>query len=93
MNDAIKNLKVASQLIADAKILIQSRVEIGRVLPLEDDLHEAQDIARKIGSDNATIESELGTFERMSFGSRRFSVGQRLMDFGKKLDEAINKNG
>jgi len=76
MNDALKNLKLASQLIADAKIVISHHVEVARILMDEEQLAELKLLSLKIGSDDATIENDLNEFERISFRSKKFAVGK-----------------
>jgi hypothetical protein len=76
MNEALKNLKLASQLIGDAKVIVMHNVEVARLLMDESQLHELQNFALKSGSDIATIEGGLSEFERLGFGNKRFAINK-----------------
>ena len=93
MNEIIKELKIAKQILGDCKVLVRHKAEEGRLLPREEEIHMAQDLIMEIDSDVSVMVDYLKTFERLSFASNQYfsnRSGQTLEDFGKKLDEAIN---
>ena len=67
-------LRVVLPLIKEASAITKAIVDNARVLLDEDERGELVELAKEIGSCNATIESKLAQFGRMAVGSRRFCV-------------------
>ena len=73
-----RNLAAAIVEIKQAKSVIEAIVMQGRILPLEEEIHELQEMARILGNDIATIESNLSDFGRVGFNGARFAVTEKL---------------
>lgn len=74
MQEAKRQLKIAAEAIGKVKNIVGAQVKIARLLMSEEDMHELQDLALKVGSDTATVEQDLAEFGRIGFGSKRFAV-------------------
>ncbi len=57
-----------------AKRIVSANVDEGRLLLDERTLQELKDLALSLGNDVAVIESKLGEYGRITFGSKRFAI-------------------
>jgi len=64
---AIVHAKIARQ-------IIELVTKEGRMMLKDEEFHQLKDLALIVGNDVATIDSYLGSYGRMSFGSERFAV-------------------
>jgi len=72
--ETITNLKAINKMLEIEKEYSGAIVDCGRLLIDEDSLHEVKALAERAGSLIATIESNYGSYGRMTPFSKKFAV-------------------